>query len=260
MAIPQILINQKNAGVASPFLQGKFARYDSLMHFQLQEGLRWQKIEGNVDDEYADIYVRYIDEAGEKIIATEDLNESNFSMGKYIGIIFKYPIDYLTILATHFFNALDQKYPEIYIKRFYRDTTLISLINYTFIFVIILYFWYYPLFIKPKVKKQDWKGKLLFCKKLFLENVNCWLLLVMMAPIAVALPGAIETRFFLPVHIFIYAVVTFYISYDKLWIKIKNRPLLHLCWWLVFLLICFSFSSLILANLELEPILINENV
>lgn len=259
VSFPQAMINYKYFHSWNPLVKTSLDSNltgPSIMQLQLGYGLNMQKYETYdtfINDETAAASVRFYNSIGQHLLKIYPHATENY--GNYFQLFLHHPLDMAAIYANHFFAGLDQKYPEIYITHLYRDTSVISLINYSLIFIFILYLIHCPWFHFPTAKFS--KNENLFMQQLLTQNIPVWLTIILLASLAPSILGAVEPRFFLPLHLLIYGVAIFIVPYKQLWQKIKQRPWLHLFFYLAFLLICFTLSSNILANYNDQPILIN---
>lgn len=262
VVLPQILINHKYYNQYTPFVQTALEdnpAISSIMLRQLSWGLTMQKYETSISNDYPTNGVQFEDKTGVQILANEQpLVIDNYA--KYFSLVLKYPLDIIAVYTRHFFNGLDIKYPEIYITSVYKDSTIISFINYSLIFLFLLYLIHCAWFNFPRLSKSEKKSYISqCCSTLFLNNQKIWLSIILLASIPPAILGAIEVRFMLPLFILIYGTIIFTIPYQQLWQKICQRPWLHMFFYLIFVLLCFTWSSNTMSNLRLqEPILIND--
>jgi len=182
---PQVYINHHIYQRTSLFRPADLVYGQDLYFFQLQVGFGLQKFETNVGTEYPDSQVIFGDPTGKSIAASQRIS----SYGDIVRLYAKYPVEFVTIYARHLFSGLDVKFPSVYIKNPYEKNWWLSLINYSIIF----------LFLSA-------------CRKLSqLRTDRMVLAAVVAAPMLLTLaviPVAVEVRFFMPLHLMMYAVVT----------------------------------------------------
>lgn len=241
--IPQYYINSHN------FNKKTFMVSSGLYSDQLVWGLRMQKYETNINtDIYADKQAIFEDPQFQMIYAknydlyTEKFNQNNV---KYIlmHMIRYYPLDVITIYFRHFFNGLDVRYPTVYLFNVFQISLPIMLLNYTLIFLF--------LFMKKPVN--------------FLKvNLNKIVIITLFVfPVLLALPGAVEPRFFLPVHLLIYSGVVALLPWRRLTKKeiIYYIKSVQTYKWLVaygiFLISCLTLSALVGTTLKESGILLH---
>ncbi len=234
---PQIVINKKNNNVISPFVITKTDNGTDLFSTQLVWGIQNQKYEtyvGNQENIDATLFFR--DNRGEKIIQQENITK--LDIVSYIKLVLKYPFSFGGIYFRHIFNALDIKYPKLYIDDIYSVNVLFSLLNYTIIYIFIV----------------------TFCKMIKIKEYKnfdfIFLTLMILFSVAISIPTAIEVRFMLPLQVFIYAVILYsginnkffndicnfikdkkYIYAIKYFI-FKYKPVLYV----LFVIICYTLS------------------
>lgn len=194
-------------------------------------GIMTQKAEWNIGPNYnGSIY--YIDKIGTYLFEKEFPNESNmdnFTLMKYVQFIIKYPLDMVILYSRHLFIVFDIKYPSVYITDMNKGSTMLSFINYTFIFLSVIFF---------RVDKAYRNNKFLRC---FIMSLS---ILVISS-----LPVIQETRFVMLPLIIIYSVAIFGFSISmeyKLLLK-KREVYVYM---FIFIVVMFTISSLFGGYLE----------
>lgn len=250
---PQAMINKIHYNLSSPFTSA------GLYEYQITVGFILQRLDVNQDRGiYPYSAVRFVDAQGVTILEREkrDLSEmvlagdtvaadaimgKLFSSGEFINLWLKYPLDMLTIYFRHFFNGLNLMYPSIAVWDIYRVDALSMWLNYTVLFGVLFFFDIRPLFTKSV--------------PISLSVLLAWLL-----PVLVAIPGTVEARYFLPLHVLLETCFVWMLG-DIASLKQKierfgrGRTLLL---YVIFVLLAFSISGLILttalnADLLLTP-------
>lgn len=223
ISMPQICINKRNFDTYSPMIQTQLEYGESLYLSQLKWGISMQKYETSIDSSAVNIQPKMIfeDSIGAALLEGQEEIDSYFS---YIVFCVRHFADMACIYLKHIFNGLDITYPNVYIQNVYCNRFLIQLLNYTLIFVGIegLAFFIY---------KKCWNT-------LTIEIVSAYGL-----PILLVIPTAVETRFFVGVHVVLYLFAAMALTNREWWCKI-----LHCKWkkagvWLLFLGVCFTLNS-----------------
>ncbi|MFF2912154.1 hypothetical protein [Paenibacillus sp. NPDC057934] len=249
---PQIYINQKNYGVLSPFVQTDLVFKDNLFVNQLLWGLYMQKYESNTNlDSYPSAGVYFYDQQGinlldkEKIIDYQNKGfalQKEFTMSSYVGLIMKYPLDMITIYTRHIFNGLDLMHHSVYLTDVYKNRILFSFLNYTS--------WFVSLVAMIRI----------FCNRALLKRKHFELVLIVMTilPSVLSIPGAIESRFFLPIFLLNYVILSYYLLSHQFTLQsVKIVSLKYAIPYVLFLLICFTWSSMTFGELSQGHYLFN---
>ena len=219
ISIPQLIINRNVSEINSVFPSGSYGAVDyptnagsipvtsnDISFFQLSVGLGMQKYETN--DTTAPISSnKYIDEAGMKIVRK---HLPLASQKDYLKLFYKEPKTMTSIYLRHFLNGMDIKDDAPYVG----SSSIISryeraILYFTYgSFAAIMFF----IFILKR--------------KFAIIKVNLvHILIIAISTIILALPGAIETRFFIFPALFIpIFTVNFIIDhYKAIW---NNKKLL----------------------------------
>ncbi len=182
---PQVYINHHIYQRTSLFPPADIVYGKNLYLFQLQTGFGLQKLEGNVGTIYPDSQVIFGDPTGKTIAASQKID----SYADIIRLYTKYPLEFVAIYARHLFSGLDVKFPSVYIKNPYEKNWWLALINYSIIFLFLA-----------------------ACRNIAQLRVDrIAFTAVVAAPVLLILaviPTAVEVRFFMPLHLLMYAVVT----------------------------------------------------
>lgn len=249
---PQYLINRVHYGVNSPFISG------GLYSYQVTVGFLVQRYEANVGADYAAAGVRFMDPQAENLLIrdgrslpfdtrtigafdVDSVLENAFSLQEIFQFFLKYPLDVVTIYFRHVFNGLNIVYPTTYIGNLYRPDLVLMWFSYTMLFGVLFFF-----DVRQLVSKNP---------PLHLLVLLAWLL-----PALAAIPGAMESRYFLPLHAMLLASLAWMVDdIPALKMKIEQVGRFRtVILYAVFVLMAFSLSGLILttvpeANLLLTP-------
>lgn len=149
-------------------------------------------------------------------------NASEMNPQKYFNLILKYPVDFLTMYSIRLFNGLDIKYSQVYAYEAFSDAkgrVMFSLINYIFLFYGFAYLFYW--FNKDSVREEIKFFALL--SSLFLPSLSM-------------VVSFVETRYFLPMSVFILSYGCMSLNFDAL----KKGMLIKL---VLFVIVCFTISA-----------------
>ncbi len=228
-SIPQILLNNhlhKNYSMAVPT--------EGLMLYQLQWGISSGRYATYIGDKtiYTEAGMFFVDKIGQTILEKENIVELA-SYGDFFKLVFKYPLDFIGIYTRHFLNMLYPFYPNQYIQSIENDKTLLLLIFYTILFIAVFYF----IFL-IKTKSSRW----------------IWMILTLLPSVCI-LPGAVEIRFFIALHliIYIYAVMgikEFITCFKANWIK-------YLSMYVIGFILYISYAGALLATTKAGIAIIN---
>lgn len=197
VSIPQIAINNVHASKLSPLVLGE-RNGEKINNKQLYWGLYYSRYETYVGD--PDVYphagVIFEDKAGKAIIEKEGLQD--LTPVQAIKLYLKYPFDIIGIYGRHLLNAMDNRFPELYITDLYKSRIGYMLGNYCIWFAFFI-FWSAQRRVKGTTVRQG------IC--------NRWQYIgLMVLSSFVMLAGAIEIRFFLPIYCMVYLYVVMHFS------------------------------------------------
>ena len=191
ISIPQLLINHNQVSKSSLFPIGNyppvnyFTRLgfiplpkENISDMQLSMGLGLQKYETNIDQRYMATF-QYMDSNGMDLVKRYlPLN----SKKDYLKLFYKEPKAMSKIYVKHFLNGFDVSYDTPYITPKDITSPIARSIIY-FLFGCFTVLMFASLFLKNKTILKKW-------------NLIA-ALAILIVSVAMALPGAIETRFFL---------------------------------------------------------------
>ncbi len=142
ISLPQMLMNNRHHDTWSPGVAN--AREQNLVTTWL--GLRAQKYETYVGPAsgYPSPGVFYLDPSTRRLLEEENiapvirLNRPSFpSSSRYIRLVLEHPLTMATSYFRHVFNGLDVKYPTPYVRDLDNKPLLLSLLQYTLLFVAV---------------------------------------------------------------------------------------------------------------------------
>lgn len=211
-SIPQVAINFKNENSFSPLVITTSLYNRSLFANQLLWGITLQRYETSIDKTSPGPEVFYIDKAGEQLFSANNIGAETFELRTYFRLLLNNPLDFVGIYGRHIINGLDLRDGEVYTLSSPGNRDALALFNFLILFSGLLII---TITIATKRPKTEQKIKSFFWG------------LVLLLPVIAVVPGAIETRFFLALHLAAYCALAFSSDPDT----IKN--LLHKHWVLV---------------------------
>ncbi len=193
-SIPQAVINLKNQNSMSPMVITTSPYNRSLFASQLLWGITLQRYETSVDKSSPGAGVFYLDKAGEHLFAANKIGSEPFGLRAYLKLALQNPVDFIGIYGRHIVNGLDLRDGEVYtMGQPWKKNALASfnfLILFSGLLVIVL-----TIATQRANAAQTTKGVF-------------WTFLTLL-PVMAIIPGAIETRFFLALHLSIYCALAF---------------------------------------------------
>lgn len=232
IVLPQFLVNRAHFNANSPWVLARVAEDENLYVKQLFWGLGTQKIETHIGDHEAPVLVAYNDPFKFNLQKTNLLREKTFN--RYIEIMRRFPVEMAVSYFRHLFNGLDIFFPTPYVKNVFASHTLLSFFNYLVWFLVILHL------LKTDLSQLD--------------SISALGVVGLLAPVVLAIPTAVEVRFFLPASILAYGVVAFGIEYPAL-VKtsLKNKwevfRFVVIC--MFWIILCFTLSKATIENIVL---------
>jgi hypothetical protein len=200
VSLPQAVINYRVHNVASinpsPGLQ--------LAAFQLHAGLLVQRYETREHPDGRTAGVPYVDRAGQRLLQRPDVDEADRSLSNYLSIAARHPLDVLGIYGRHIANGLDVRDGRLYITRASATRNGFSLLAFT---LVALGLWS-ALAAPGATAAPRWR----------------WALAVLLLPVAAITPGAIETRFYLPLHLLAWCAIAFKADGRALAASLRGHP------------------------------------
>jgi hypothetical protein len=164
--------------------------------------LKWQKYETNIGDNYHQAAVIYFNPLALKL-SKHEMNEK--SLAGYLKLIEQNPLDMTISYVRHTFNGLDIFYPTPYVKNIFVNHALFSLFNY------VLWFLFAYFIFQLDFSKMNY--------------VHLVALAGLLAPVFLAIPLVVEIRFFLPLYVLAYGVISFAAWNGGLFFLADTKPL-----------------------------------
>ncbi|MET0343478.1 MAG: hypothetical protein ABW252_20875 [Polyangiales bacterium] len=178
---PQMALNHHHAGSWSPLPRSEAVFGGGGLYLkQLNWGLTLQRYESDVTPGRRRNDIRFIDPVGTRLLAESGVGELT-SFTEYARFALRHPLDVLAIYLRHAFNGCDLWYATPYVanpRRLHGGTMLLNLLVWT-------------LACLHGRCRLSWPG--------VRRSLPHSLLLLM--PVAMVIPVAVETRFFWPAHL-----------------------------------------------------------
>jgi len=192
VSLPQLVINKQVHGTFSPSPSpGR-----DLFAFQLFLGLEVQRYETTDHPDGAKAGVPYIDDAGRRLMEKPGVDEERRSLPNYLEILRAYPMHVLGVYGRHWVNGLDVRDGRLYITR--KSDTRDAMSFYGFS-LLALAAW---ILLAPAARSaRDARHP---------SSSSPWLWAgILLLPVAAIAPGAVETRFFVPVYLLAFCTIAF---------------------------------------------------
>ncbi|KAB0508742.1 hypothetical protein [Pseudomonas lini] len=185
VALPQMAINKRIHDVATPLVfatvQGK-----SLMATQLYWGVTIQRYETYNGGDTPAPSLYYKDSAG---ITLRSLYESQFTndptIAGYISLVAKHPVQFIGIYGRHFINGIDVRDGLVYATKPSINKSIVAFLCFSLFFF----------------------GALIFCTRKTPRWIEMAYLAPLLIPVLAIIPGAVETRFFMPLYLVLFGSV-----------------------------------------------------
>ena len=215
-ASPQAFMNYKHSkknGMSNPRISF-FVPTQSLMFGQCAWGIPYQRYDTYIGmsdaGEQTDPGMFFIDPVGQKLLQAEgielmpDGRYYRFDSGKqFVKFCLKYPLEVAGIYTRHFVNVLLPCWPNQYVERIQNNKVIYVLMTLSLLFVFC-------------------------CAAVFGCYRNARSLVPYIPALVTCLfilPGAVESRFFLPVFLMLSGMSCFDVDYKKLIHKIRSHYL-----------------------------------
>jgi hypothetical protein len=238
VSAPQVFVNKQ--------LHGKYSANpsiaigeESLFTKQLIWGITTQKYETDISST-AFAGVRYADPAGDALLAKISNTSPPDSVLGYISAVFRFPVDFLGLYGRHVMNGLDVRDGLTYTRSPPTHRRSISLLN---VFVLMASFVVLRLALLNA--RQDVSGMTL--RNGLDKYIYATILLI---PVVVIVPSAIETRFFLPLHMLGYLVLSMKFDLDEFRTRIGKEGLYYFVCMASFLAVYLAITEATMANVK----------
>ncbi|MDR7285690.1 hypothetical protein J2X84_004540 [Pseudomonas corrugata] len=227
-AIPQMAINTKNFNKSTPLVITDTGD-KSLFAYQLLWGITTERYETVVaPGAKVGTPTYYQDAQGVSIFNEYQLGSAEFSIATYTTIAAKEPLVFIGIFIRHLINGLDARDGIVYASSPSKDKTITSIACFTLLFLSALTLTY----------RDNKKANEPFCL----------ILLSLIIPTLAITLGAVETRFFYPIHALAYATIAFALE-QRLVVGLPKRSVCTaLIFYLVFAATWISITQTTLQN------------
>ena len=204
VALPQLTINKRTQGINSLAVQSVI-HSKSLFAIQLVWGMTLQRYETAVAGEALGAQLYYFDPAGARLFDRVAGDGDLFSIPYYFKVVAHHPLDFLGLYTRHIINGLDVRDGLIYTHKLSPRRSSTALLNFL---VLALAVWVVV------IRRRSGQP----------TGIDRWpvpaswpmSLAVLLLPVAAIVPGAVETRFFLPVHLLAYCVIAMHFDAAQL--------------------------------------------
>lgn len=246
VSLPQSFINQSRHGTWSPAVMPQKTE-KSLFALQLMWGITIQRYETTIDSASPSPARYFLDKAGEKLFISELLENGEVTIAKYISLVARNPIDFLGICGRHLVNGLDLRDGEVYVKNSKYVNNKIAVFNF---FVLALGL------LSALVRYDAWKLKgSVSSAGPAIERASAdiiWPLcaFILLLPVFAILPGAVETRFFLGLHLLLYCTIAFNASAAEIASFIKKHWIPVLFGFGLLFTLFFAVSSSTMSSMQ----------
>lgn len=193
VSLPQLAVNRKTHGINSMAVQSVINNH-SLFANQMVWGLTLQRYETTVSPGTPSA-VFYLDPAGVELFEDIAGRGDLFSMRYYLAAVAHHPLEFLALYTRHVINGLDVRDGMVYTLKPSPMRNRTAVWNFAVLAFAVL--------VAFSVRREQPAAPG------FRPVPPSWpfSLLILLLPVAAIIPGAIETRFFLPVHLLAYCFI-----------------------------------------------------
>lgn len=208
VALPQLAINIRTQGVNSLAVQS-IVNKQGLFASQMVWGMTLQRYETTLNAEAPGPSVYYFDPAGARLFDEAARRGNPFSLPYYLKVVATHPLDFLALYARHVINGLDVRDGLVYIVKPSPLRNRTAQFNFLVLALAIC------VALSVRTRRSADPG--------FRPVPAAWpfSLAVLALPVAAIVPGAVETRFFLPLHLLAYCVIAMHFEASTLWRELK---------------------------------------
>ena len=219
LGVIQGLSNYHTVGAFSIFVPSiPYGVHDNIFMSAFWKGMRYNLLEGYLGDG-PDNFV-YWNNAGSKILEIYEI-ESFSSIGQWIALWFKYPVEMLGSLTRSVIVFLNPLQGDVYIYRRTNMRFVYTVLNFSMLF-------YVAGFIKRRILDVPFKDLRDRFKASCVQKKTCLLsLLIILLPTAIAALGIVEHRYGVSFWLVIYGLLSYVIDIRKEAGVIRKRPILY---------------------------------
>lgn len=205
---------------------------NNLMLKQLDWGLRYQRYDTYIGTQQSIPQMYFVDAVGMNILQKEGLLETEIERwSQYIKIVIKYPLEVVGIYTRHLLNMLFPAWPNQYVLDLDSGKVILLLIAFNCLFFVGI-----------------------SCILGRINNKNLKNFLPVLLPVVAITPGAVESRFFMPLYVIILGKICFDIDWIALFGDIKEYRYKILGSYCIAFCILVSVWSSMLASESAYPI------
>ena len=205
LSLPQLAINMETRGIRSLAVQNVIDD-KSLFAAHLVWGMTLQRYETTVNPAAGSAQVYYFDRAGANLFDREARLGNLFSVPHYFEVVARNPLEFLGIYTRHVINGLDVRDGLVYTVKPSPARNRTAFLNFA---VLALAAW---VVLSVAQRAGDPASPGFRAAPVFWPISLAMLLL----PVAAIVPGAIETRFFLPLHLLAYCTIAMHFDRGRL--------------------------------------------
>ena len=234
--VPQLVFNRLTHGVSTlavrPIVENR-----SIFANQLVWGLTLQRYESTLAPEARQGANFYLDPAGERLFKAMAAEGNLFSMRHYASSVLANPLSFAALYGRHVVSGLDVRDGVVYTRKPSPARHRTAAFNFI---VLLLSTW---VLAAAGASRGAWQDAG------FHAPSPAWpfALLLLLLPVAAVVPGAIETRFFVPLHLLAYASLACWFDAGAL-LRFLGRRWLAVGF--VSLLLAATFFSVSLATMS----------
>lgn len=240
VALPQASINARTLGTRNPFAHPAMSPMAPNLYLQqLVWGVSIQRYETNIGGTFP-VAAIFTDPRGQALLGLDprydprnSAHEAQLAVSRYLRLVVASPLFFASAYARHLVNGLDVAYSTPYVTRLAPRSLPFALVNLLVLSLAAAYG-------LPRLRRirlaDDWR--------------RLWLAGVFALPAGLAVPIAVESRFFLPLWMLAYGFVVFGLFRE-------SRDLLRPRWLLwpaaVLVGVCVLVASATYAHIQGAP-------
>lgn len=238
VSLPQLAVNKRTHGVNSMAVQALVNQH-SLFANQMVWGITLQRYETTIARDAPWPQVFYIDPAGVDLFEEVSTKGNLFSLSYYFKVVAQHPLEFLALYTRHFINGLDVRDGIVYTMKSSPLRNRTAVLNFLVLALAAL--------VTASIRlgqARPGDG--------FQPVPRAWpfSLLVLLLPVAAIIPGAIETRFFLPLHLLAYCVIAMHFDLRRMRLMLQRHWTGMLVGLVVAASIFFAVSLNTMAHLQ----------
>lgn len=225
-------------GIINYFQSGKYGLSvptNGLMLQQMYWGLQYQRYDTYInylnDLSHPLPQVYFMDPVGNRILEAMKV-DSFSSWNEYFNIFIHYPIDVLEIYLRHFVNFLFPCWPKLYIENLNSSKWLLGVVGLSIIFL----------------------GVLCMVFKCIQSNKALFLMVPIVIPSIMIIPGAVEYRFSLGIYFYVIINLCFNTDWHLLKQKFLYNKWIISFIYIIFLVLVFGIWPSMLASETVLPL------